>query len=336
MTAIRDSELLEQGLLKTLGSVLGVSDLSMYKTAPGGECIQAIHQHRKLTIDKQGVERVTERIDRIYHRVEMPANVQALITNVRLTGKPSTWDGPNGCLMVYPLAMIEPISGYLTFTLSHTITDTENAVVNGILQVYVNYFALLDESQRDRLTGLYNRHALELNMDRMWPLLQQGHQEASGKGRRQPPPQSCWLAIIDIDHFKLVNDRYGHVLGDEVLLLVSRLIGTSIRKNDLLYRYGGEEFLAITSAATADEALEQFERVRQKTADHLFPQIGQLTLSIGFTLIDPHFSAQEIISRADRALYQAKRDGRNRVHDFGALQRAGVLQLPDYGETELF
>lgn len=335
MTAIRDTELLEQSLLKTLGAVLGIADLSLYKTDEYQRCVGVLHHHRSVVIDRDGVERVTERIETVYQNVVVPPDELALMENVRLTHKPSLWTHGEFTLMVYPLMNAQRLCGHIVFRKDAALNDTEHAIVQGVLEVYANYYSLLDDSQRDQLTGLYNRNALDTSVERMWPLLAQ-HGRGQPHSRRRTAEYDYWLAMIDIDHFKRVNDRHGHVVGDEILLLVSRMVGDCFRKGDLVYRYGGEEFLVITSAASEADVLDVMERVRLRVESHRFPQVGQVTISIGVARVDPQYSAQEIISRADRTLYQAKRDGRNRSYCYELLNSDGSLPALHFGSAELF
>lgn len=139
--------------------------------------------------------------------------------------------------------------------------------------------------------------------------------------------------MIDIDHLKRVNDQHGHVVGDEILLLVPCLLADRFRKGDLVYRYGGEEFLVITSAASEADALDVIERVRLRFESHRFPQVGQITISAGVARVDPQYAAQEIIGRT---LYQAKRDGRNRCCCCELLNSDGALPVLHFGSAELF
>lgn len=330
MTALRDTEALEHQLLKTLCGVLGVSYVSLYKTTRHHECVQALHHHRQTSVDINGLESVSEGVETVYTNVEMADDIAALMGNARLTGKSSAWNNGTDTLSVYPVLGIQNFCCYVVFRLDRELTDIDNAVLRGMLQVFGNYYQLLDESQRDRLTGLYNRHALEVNIERLWPLLNHTAPPPTvpPSTRRKPVDHSYWLAMVDIDHFKRINDTYGHIVGDEVLLLTSRLIANCFRMSDPMYRYGGEEFLVITSATDALAAHNAFERVRQTIEKHIFPQVGRLTISIGYALINTHYSAQEIIARADRSLYQAKHQGRNRCCSHEILQQQGVFNAP--------
>jgi diguanylate cyclase (GGDEF)-like protein len=218
------------------------------------------------------------------------------------------------------------------------VTLTEDAIIKGVLEVFANYYDLLDISQRDRLTGLLNRQALENSFDRIWSILSRSADpERSADARRTPATaQAHWMAVIDVDHFKNINDGFGHVVGDEVLLLVSRVMAAGLRNSDLLFRYGGEEFVALFSAATREDAAAILERLRESVERHGFPQVGQVTVSIGFSIADPSDLPQQVLSWADRALYHAKRTGRNRVCDYQALVKAGEVEAESYGGSELF
>ena len=126
------------------------------------------------------------------------------------------------------------------------------------------------------------------------------------------------------------------MVGDALLLLVSRLMMSTFRSTDLLYRYGGEEFVAIISAESEAIARNVFERVRLAIEAHNFPRVDKLSVSIGYAEVDASILPVEVLSRADRSLYQAKQDGRNRIYDFRELVDRGVFANPSYGDAELF
>lgn len=337
MTSIRDTELLEQSLLKSLGPLLGVLDTSLYRTDDTHALIRVIHHHLSEVIDEDGVARMVERIEEVNNIQDIPDAVISLTDNVRLLSKPCACKQGDGVLIAYPLMAADEVCGYFVFQRDREVTSAEDPIIRGVLNVFSNYFALLEASQRDRLTGLLNRQTLEASFDRIWALIARPVTECdTGKGRRATTAGSYWLGVMDIDHFKVVNDSHGHIIGDEVLLLVSRLMANSFRGSDLLYRYGGEEFVAIVSADVETNAWSIFERVRKIIEAHNFPRVGQVTVSCGFCRADPLILPQEVLSRADRSLYQAKKDGRNRVYDFDELVSKGVFQEVDYGTTELF
>lgn len=337
MTSIRDTELLEQSLLRTLGPLLGVLDTSLYRLDDGLLLVRVIHYHRSKVVEADGVARMVERIEEISLSTEVDPEVIVLTENVRLLGKPCTRTIDNEFLIAYPLLGGDDLRGYFVFRRDREVSPSEDAMIRGVLEVFTNYYSLLDVSQRDRLTGLLNRQALENNFERIWSAMARpdAYQEREA-GRRSQLPSKFWLAVIDIDHFKRINDTFGHMVGDEVLLLVSRLMQATFRSTDLLYRYGGEEFVAIISAENESIARNVFERVRLAIEAHIFPRVEKLTVSAGYAEVDPSILPVEVLSRADRSLYQAKQDGRNRVYDFHELVESGVFPNPSYGEAELF
>jgi diguanylate cyclase (GGDEF)-like protein len=142
---------------------------------------------------------------------------------------------------------------------------------------------------------------------------------------------------VDIDHFKSINDSHGHLFGDEVLLLASQIMARTLRSSDQLFRFGGEEFVIVLESLAPGGARRAFDRVREAVATHLFPQIGRVTISLGYTQIRPHDVSATCIERADAALYYAKRAGRNDARDYEELVAAGDLARRGAGgDVELF
>lgn len=340
MTAIRDTSLLEQSLLKTLCPMLGVLDSSLYRIDELTSAIRVLHHHHSRVIESDGLARMVERNEEIYNSAKVPPEVSGLLENVRLLGKPCTRRkaSGDGLLIAYPLFGGKEICGYFVFSRDREVTLTEDAIVKGVLEVFSNYFDLLDASQRDRLTGLLNRQALENSFDRIWTILSSADDpiEAPSGRRSDSNSRAHWVAIIDIDRFKDVNDNFGHVVGDEVLLLVSRVMMSVLRSSDLLFRYGGEEFVALFPAKDPDDAHALLERVRSTVEGHYFPQVGRVTVSIGLSRASTNDLPQEVLSWADRALYHAKKSGRNKVCDYQALLQAGEIEQASYGASELF
>lgn len=156
----------------------------------------------------------------------------------------------------------------------------------------------------DGLTGLYNRRHFEYNVEREFLRV-----------KRYPADLS--LAMIDIDHFKNVNDTYGHQFGDYVLKEISDIISASFRKTDMIYRYGGEELAIILTETSLDNSMIPLERLREKISKYEFIYNGvqaNITISIGvsYNLSDIK-TQEELIECADKALYRAKQTGRNKL-----------------------
>ena len=338
ITAIRDSQLVEQSLLRTLAPVLGVLETSLYRTNAQHQVTHILHHSRTGIRAADGAEHVSERVDAIRNETNIAGHVSALLENVRLLGHACHRPWGGGLIFCYPLRSGEQRCGYLVFERRHVLSAVEEAVVTGVLLVYANYYALLDTSQRDRLTGLHNRYSMEVSLDRLWEdLSAQAHGPAAERlAASRAPPVAYWLGVLDIDHFKKVNDQYGHVIGDEILLLVARLLCKTTRRTDLLYRYGGEEFIVIIEAADAPEAALFFERLRAVIAEFSFPQVGRVTLSGGFSQVTTTVLPKSVLERADRAMYEAKKAGRNCIYHYDALLAQGLLEEVESGSIELF
>jgi diguanylate cyclase (GGDEF)-like protein len=159
---------------------------------------------------------------------------------------------------------------------------------------------LLHLSVTDSLTQMYNRGHL------MFVL-----QKESERSQRYGYPLSA--IIIDIDHFKLVNDCHGHNAGDEILKTFASALKDAIRSTDTLGRWGGEEFLVIMPSTDLSCAAEAAEKIRARIQSTIFPFVGNKTASIGAAERRKDESIQFFIERADKALYEAKHNGRNRV-----------------------
>ncbi|ENO86353.1 diguanylate cyclase [Thauera linaloolentis] len=165
------------------------------------------------------------------------------------------------------------------------------------------------ESGKDALTQLLNRRFLPAILAR-----------ESEIARTEGKPFA--LLLIDVDHFKHINDEYGHQAGDRVLQQVAMILQNSVRAGDFVFRYGGEEFLVVLVEMSHAHAMRVAEKIRTRIADErlLISNGGQLdiTVSIGVAMHDGHPDYQRLVNRADNAMYRAKQGGRNRCeHDLG-------------------
>ncbi len=152
----------------------------------------------------------------------------------------------------------------------------------------------------DRLTGLHNRRFFDNLLAR----------ELKRAGRRGV---ALSLLMLDIDHFKALNDRYGHLVGDDILKHLARVLESRLRGSDVLARWGGEEFIALLPETDLGGAVALAEAVRARVAEADFPGAGRVTVSIGVATHRPREAAKDLVHRADAALYAAKEGGRNRV-----------------------
>lgn len=220
----------------------------------------------------------------------------------------------------------EPVSLFVMEG-THAFTDEMMGIAMGIVGVYRNYLALLQDSQHDTLTRLLNRKTFDAGFALFltsacradWP----GH--ADNEDRRSHQESSHWLAVIDIDHFKRVNDTFGHLYGDEVLILMADLMRASFRAFDRLYRFGGEEFVVLMRDTAFEDAKRKLECFRSAVEQKEFPQVGRVTISIGFTSVKPISMPSDALGEADEALYYAKGHGRNQVCCYGELLEQGLI-----------
>jgi len=173
----------------------------------------------------------------------------------------------------------------------------------------VTYRLAVERALRDPLTGALNRAALEEALQREVEV-----------ARRQAAPLA--VLVIDVDHFKAVNDTYGHRFGDDVLRTVAHALSDTIRRSDAFYRYGGEEFVVLASHTQPMGAQQLAERIRSNVAaiGTVGGQAMRVTVSIGVACLRADESGEALFQRADRALYRAKENGRDRIEsaDFAA------------------
>ena len=229
------------------------------------------------------------------------------------------------CLAIFPVGKEVPCHGVLELETRRPLPDQAQALVAQVLRGYQNLLGLLDYGEKDTLTELLNRKTFDNAF--LKAAMVQGQQERLVENERRSPAlaRNFWLAVLDIDHFKRVNDNYGHLIGDEVLLLMARLMRKSFRVQDKLYRFGGEEFVVLMRAPTENDARVALERFRKLVEAHEFPQVGRITVSIGYSMVRGVDLPSDAFDRADQAVYHAKGNGRNQVCHYEALVRAGTI-----------
>jgi diguanylate cyclase (GGDEF)-like protein len=201
--------------------------------------------------------------------------------------------------------------GDLEITRTGGFSDTEQALVEAYacrlvypLRNALTYREAINSAYLDPLTKTGNRNALFGSMQREWEL-----------SNRHGQPLS--IIMLDIDHFKTVNDTYGHSTGDAVLREVAHCIGETVRTSDIVFRYGGEEFLILLANTSLSGAMQLAERIRVSMEHRMhLPGDGvtlKVTASFGVASLEPNESKEHLLTRADKALYQAKGTGRNKV-----------------------
>jgi diguanylate cyclase (GGDEF)-like protein len=328
MTAIHDVELMEFSLLKTLVEFVRPQELMIIKLDRNGHpCYQLSLKHEKYEI--------------IHDDICMPNEIMAAIELVRRTKQSFNRRlDPLRLLAVWNILQTKSQDVFLVTITANEVGKLDAYMINGLLGVYRNFFAVLNEAQRDQLTGLANRKTFDEVVNKIYFQLPPSTDPVPVERRAESPSRSkgFWVGMADLDNFKRINDTWGHLYGDEVLLLTSQLMQGHFRESDYLFRFGGEEFVIIIRAAHEDQAEQAFERFRRAMEEHIFPQIGQVTISIGVAKMDASIFTATLLDHADKALYHAKKNGRNQVCFFEKLLRDGLVEESDIrtGEVELF
>lgn len=314
LTSERDSNALELALAQTLFTLVGVKNMVMYSAGNINRVKHAISNAKMLPKNE-----------------EIEAGIVDSLSHCLETAKISSTQHHNKTLTLFPLlcSKQKPLA---VITVEETHDSRDNNLSIQILKIYHNFIALMNDNERDTLTGLLNRKTFDLKINNIISGLQNPHH------RKPDNNNPSYLAIFDIDHFKRVNDTYGHLMGDEVLLLFSHLLEKNLRDKDLLFRFGGEEFVGVFQCPSEDIMASVLNRFRQAVENNQFPQVGQVTVSCGYTRIEPDDLSSNIMDRADTALYYAKNNGRNQVCQHERLVALGLLAAEDTsgGEIELF
>jgi diguanylate cyclase (GGDEF)-like protein len=217
---------------------------------------------------------------------------------------------PAGHSASYNLSNEGEYLGTFVFERNQAFSEQELIAVESLMECLLFplrnallYRAATQSALRDPLTGAGNRIAMEQTLNREIEV-----------ARRHNHPLS--LLMLDIDHFKRVNDTFGHTAGDEVLRSIAQSLKTQLRNIDRVFRYGGEEFLVVLSGTDSGAAGSIGERLRQSTMALKYPMLEhslELSISLGCATLLPAESADSLLRRADAALYVAKREGRNRL-----------------------
>ncbi len=173
-----------------------------------------------------------------------------------------------------------------------TLTDITEIVIRQKILQY--------KAQHDRLTDIYNRQKIDEVLEKI----------CGYSSRRK---EEVGVILFDIDHFKSINDTYGHHIGDEVLKAIARLVKNSIREDDIFGRWGGEEFILILKHTSLRHTIKKAQMLKEAIASMSLPDIPKVTASFGVAEVIPNDTTENLLKRVDIALYKAKNEGRNRV-----------------------
>lgn len=245
--------------------------------------------------------------------------------------------------IVFPVIRLDAPAYLIELTLTDAFSADQRVALMGLIEYFGNHIALLDYGESDTLTDLasrktFDKHLFELLGKAANDKPSSLTRDALARRNGNEAQSNHWLAICDIDHFKQVNDVHGHLIGDEVLIMAAQVMRFSFRFDDQLFRFGGEEFIALLQPTTMESALATLERFRQNIEAEIFSRVGHVTISIGFSRLLPHDTPTDVIDRADEALYYAKQHGRNQTACYETLVTSGELAAKKItkGEVELF
>jgi len=216
--------------------------------------------------------------------------------------------GPHSCQ--YNLTIDDTNLGSITFSRQKRFIEEELAIIERLASTLVFplrnaklYQSALQSALRDDLTGFGNKRALDASL----------HREAELSVRHKTPLS---ILMLDVDHFKKINDTLGHIAGDKILKDLATTIKKCARQSDLCFRYGGEEFMVILDDSDAVQAINIAERIRQSVEQCAYNYKGKIvpvTISLGTSTFEKDETLETFKDRADQALYKAKGQGRNLV-----------------------
>lgn len=322
LSGLRDRQAMDFALVKLIAQ----SDLWHFSAVRLLRAVGGSDDQRWVTLGKMDGQHNKPERDRFWFDVstlprmsEFAQREEAIVTEsvVRSGHGPFT--------TVFPIDTQASVCSLLEVDSAEAVSADTETLIDSVLHLYENLQGLLDYGERDALTELLNRKTFDGAFLRAAQVQDDPHELDMPDRRATQVAPSYWLAVIDIDHFKNVNDNFGHLIGDEVLLLLARQMRSNFRFHDQLYRFGGEEFVVLMRCAGHADALGALERFRRQIESHAFPQVGQITISIGFAPLRDNDTPSGAFDRADKAVYYAKAHGRNQVCSFTVLVEVGEL-----------
>ncbi|MBI1869064.1 MAG: GGDEF domain-containing protein [Methylocystis sp.] len=338
LTDLRDKDALEITLATVMFELLDASTLILWRLVRHLGDIGLLQRVRLQSrgADNRAGEPFADATDLLLlkSRADLQACYDAKLSSRRPHDESGMWSH------VFPVTDARDVICLLEILTQSPLCHDQERLVFGMLRIYRNHLGILDYGDCDELTGLLNRRTFDESFRRLAaPETVESDKIDPAADRRRPIclETRAHLAVADVDFFKRVNDQFGHPYGDEVLVLLAGLMRECFRETDRLFRFGGEEFLVLLPDTAAREAEQAFERFRAMVEAFEFPQVGRVTMSVGFTSVVAGDTGSNAFGRADEALYVAKHRGRNQVQSYEKLIGAGVLQrAPTVGQDAEF
>ncbi len=340
LTCIRDTEIFEISVLKTLAQLLKTNEISLYRLDTANQPTHLIRFQEQMQNSGNSMIR-TEISEYQLADIEIPGFIKTAQRWIDSGHAYYLTQDGGFFIHVYPVVGAVRTVGFIATKTANKLSETESLVIKSILAITHNFHMLLEDNQRDKLTGLLNRKTFEETFNKLVSSsafnLTADAPESFHQEQRSRSSEQNWLAIMDIDHFKRINDTWGHIFGDEVLLLIAHIMRDTFRKIDFLFRFGGEEFVVILRNLDKNAAERVLDRFRNTVAGFRFPQIDRVTISIGATeIVDQLHVPADIVGRADQALYHAKAQGRNQLFFYEDLVYDKTIVPTIEGSIDLF
>ena len=233
----------------------------------------------------------------------------------------------NETRITIPVIVNHMVTGVLDVYTSCYDINTQK-LIKYCVRIYTDFLTILHDNEHDTLTGLLNRKTFDAKVAEVLSSFSDEVNSVLLKDdlRKHATQAEHWIGLLDIDHFKKINDEFGHIYGDEVLILFADKLRDVFRSQDLLFRFGGEEFIVVLFNVEESDAVLAFNRFRTSLERTNFPQVGRVTVSTGMVKASSDSHLTELLDQADQALYYAKENGRNQVCDYHYLIETGELE----------
>ncbi len=259
------------------------------------------------------------------------------------------WAGPDGP-RIYMLPLFSDSrkddAGVIEVHSDAILSADQVLMIEQMRRIYRNMYALLEYSDRDALSGLLNRKSLDdafysAVLEELDGLSSEpksmGVPKEQDQERRHRVPANYWLGSAIVDNFGAISGQHGHLIAEEVLLLVARVMNNTFRTYDRIYRFGEEHFGVLMHCPDEALVLAAFERFRLNIEKFNFPQVGHITVSCGFTPVQADDSPSSALEKTERAVDFAQRSGRNKVCSHIGLVRRGFFgATPKVGAVDIF
>ncbi|MDH5611537.1 MAG: GGDEF domain-containing protein [Gammaproteobacteria bacterium] len=335
ITKQRNLDSMESSLVATLAQLLPLTYICILKSIEDKH-VRYAEEVASLTIDHNKEDpycwNVDSNIIRTDEHFDACINTASIISYQHTNGHTRH---------LFPISEDSQAIGCLVIDTNKNLSH-HMSLIEGFAKVYENYMIVFNESERDKLTGLFNRRTFDNKLSKLFKT--QRHRSLQNYLPEQSPDRriinnddTAWLIITDIDHFKRVNDTYGHIYGDEVILTISQIMKSCFRNSDLLFRVGGEEFVILLGASSQKIAESLIERFLKTVEEHEFSDIGTVTVSAGYARITEKDYPPAVLECADKALYYAKEHGRNCSYYYELLVEQGeIIEPKKGGSVDLF